>query len=655
MPTTPTDELIEYILSHPSMNRIVAENELNKNRDAGTFRQLDNALLEEFMMGRETQPQAPPPSMADFKRLNDNFPQAERFETLPETTAPFAEDISPATQDVVGAIINQGQPEQAPLPQQAQPEPTQQQRPQAEQPLPEASALPTDMGQSIIPIPQLEKPTVPEKESTVEEISREVKAAAQGKPSSQALVSSNRLETNVPIQINKSNKPPNPIEMEYLNNIGYAKMLYESAPKDASGDAQRATAEKIAATVRQLAEASGIDISRFGALTANAEDVYKSIYAQRGYDLMNAFQGEYHKSANEVYEDAYQAHLLSGRSSATAHRFAQQQAREYQAKRVAYLDSLYNAYGKDNIYGRNDIGRSILRMMAQENPSYADFLARDDPNADKTYREMDKDARTQANQMTALTYGLDADLAKILTSGNIQDILNQNSTLREMNRDQFKSNLEVKEYAAKIVEDMKLEQVKASVLQKINAKPNEKSAVEQYFNEAAMIGAMSGLNEDEIQKFATEETLRWYANGGLNRGGSTGNKTTAQPKLSATQEALDNKLQNLWETAFHSNNQQDIEAFERAILDGTELDGSQSEGALSLPPERYKTYKDALYALKGFQRKMLNDDDGATAFWSQVESPYVLDQLYPNYNFDWYYERRGLTPPSKQKKEEPKK
>lgn len=102
-------------------------------------------------------------------------------------------------------------------------------------------------------------------------------------------------------------------------------------------------------------------------------------------------------------------------------------AREYQAQRVAYLDGLYNSYGRDGLV-TNPLGNETILQLAGENPTAANFYAQIYPNAKQTYERQNKladDIITHSNQLDTLfkTFGLNSEFAKL--QGNIS---RQNAT-----------------------------------------------------------------------------------------------------------------------------------------------------------------------------------------------------------------------------------
>lgn len=51
-----------------------------------------------------------------------------------------------------------------------------------------------------------------------------------------------------------------------------------------------------------------------------------------------------------------------------------------------------------------------------------------------------------------------------------------------------------------------------------------------------------------------------------------------------------------------------------------------------------------LLALKGFQFKLRGDDNNAAALWRQVSDVNILEEMYPEENWDEYWKLKGGKP-----------
>lgn len=354
------------------------------------------------------------------------------------------------------------------------------------------------------PPQQLETPTPiqpkydqePDAKTTIDK--ETLNAARNGNPPTAQILNNNALPTNNPLQIDKSGAPPNPVYNELVNTLAYAKLLYETAQQGEKGDAQREIATRTAQMVRQQAEALGIDISQFGADNANAADMYNNAYTQRLQDIANLYKGgKFHETADEFYRRKYLSHMgnksddvkdiissiFGVGSSDTAKMLAQEEAKQYQANRVAYLDGMLNAYGLDGNKGLNRFGHEIAGMLMKEDPDLVNMYLQRYPNADtrdmvledkaieaqgkreekyinQAYKLQEMQIRN-AFEMAQLQYGGNIDLIKSFVAHQFnlsqtqvnalyQDWLNAKQNARSMARDKEQSYLRSEEDIAKI-------------------------------------------------------------------------------------------------------------------------------------------------------------------------------------------------------------
>lgn len=354
------------------------------------------------------------------------------------------------------------------------------------------------------PPQQLETPTPiqtkyeqePDAKTTIDK--ETLNAARNGNPPTAQILNNNALPTNNQLQIDKSGNPPNPVYNELVNTLAYAKLLYENAPQGEQGDAQREIATRTAQMARQQAEALGIDISRFGADNANAADMYNNAYTQRLQDVANIMKGgKFHETADEFYRRKYLSHMgnksddikdiISGifgiGSSDTAKMLAQEEAKQYQANRVAYLDGMLNAYGLDGNKGLNRFGHEIAGMLLKEDPDLVNMYLQRYSNADarnmlledKAIESRNKREEKYINQayklqemqirnafeMAQLQYGGNIDLIKSFVAHQFnlsqtqvnalyQDWINAKQNARSMARDKEQSYLRSEEDIARI-------------------------------------------------------------------------------------------------------------------------------------------------------------------------------------------------------------
>lgn len=228
------------------------------------------------------------------------------------------------------------------------------------------------------------------------------------------------IEQSIPRQA------PNPYQIGNLRNILEAKTAWQDADALAQNPSAYAkangltddTVQALAAVQKQNAQsaadqsryklnAAGLGTNGYSANDDTLEDVQRNLASREAQDLTEAMQGAYSMNSDQYYEKKYEEAIMRGLSHRRAKRLAGSQAREYQANRVAYLDGLYNSYGRE---GRvtNDIGNQILGMVAMENPMLANFYSAVYPNQ--------RDAYTRDNQIED----------KLLDKTNALDLINAN-------------------------------------------------------------------------------------------------------------------------------------------------------------------------------------------------------------------------------------
>ena len=220
-----------------------------------------------------------------------------------------------------------------------------------------------------------------------------------------------------------SDSTPNYLTNQALGEILRLKALNELAPAGEAGDAERKRTNDQANYLRDTYAAAGMNLDQFGADNATSRDTAQYMYAQRLKDLYNAIMpdGKYYRSADDYYNDKYEALVMGGYSPGQARRAARSMARDYQAERVGYLDAVYNNYGRDG-YVNNEFAAQILPKIAQENPMLANFYGNFYPGAKDEYNQQNKltekilDNRNQTGQ---LNFGLLTDIIKMAYGGDV--------------------------------------------------------------------------------------------------------------------------------------------------------------------------------------------------------------------------------------------
>ncbi len=158
-----------------------------------------------------------------------------------------------------------------------------------------------------------------------------------------------------------------------------AQNIYEN-PQSTDQDRTKASAvmnfqTSLADTLRNKAQAAGLDTTAYGAGVSLA-DVQNHLASQQAQDIAEAFNGgAYSMTTDQYYDREFSKAIMSGLSPNRARDLASANARKYQANRVAYLDGLYNSWGRNEAGVTNPIGMQVLGMIAQDNPMLANLYA----------------------------------------------------------------------------------------------------------------------------------------------------------------------------------------------------------------------------------------------------------------------------------------
>lgn len=369
------------------------------------------------------------------------------------------------------------------------------------------SPPPSPIDTSKVQLPQMPDTTVPQqpaptpfdaklaedREPTTEKISRlTMEGALRGGNQPYQLQQGDTTAPPNALQIDKAGTPPNTLYQEIVRNLAQSRLLAETAPQGEKGDAQRAQAARMEQEIRDYADAIGIDISRFGAENTSAGDIYRNIAAQRGYDLNEAFNGRYSQRPDDFYQERYRWNSLGASPTEKAYGIiskffgfdepdaiamqTQDETRQYQAKRAAFLDGLMNAYGLDGTAGMNHVGHQLAALME---PQQANLYLNRFQNADTRYRENeDKDrlftekfinkavgqtydlqklSAQQLNSIALLLLGGQIDEAKLLLQSGLNEhyagythalerINSDYEHVRLMERELFKNDLEMSKF-----------------------------------------------------------------------------------------------------------------------------------------------------------------------------------------------------------------
>jgi len=224
-------------------------------------------------------------------------------------------------------------------------------------------------------------------------------AQTQEQPSGTDMIN-RTMERAIPQLQQQSPRPvPNPLEVDMQRSIVGAKGNYAAADTDA----KRMAAQQQAQLLRDIANSVGMDMSGYGA-DDTLQDATKRLASREAQDIIEGLQGRYAKTTDQYYQDTYMEGIMRGYSPRQARRLAGTRAQQYQANRVAYLDGLFNSYGRD---GRvvTAVGNQILGAMAQENPLLAGFYLQIYPNQQDAYKrdnQLEDFALTQNNALARM-------------------------------------------------------------------------------------------------------------------------------------------------------------------------------------------------------------------------------------------------------------
>ena len=405
---------------------------------------------------------------------------------------------------------------------------------------------------------------------------------------------------------------PNPLEIASQNNVIAQKQAYA----DAKDDAGRQMAASMADALRNTATAAGIDMSGYGS-DVSLQDAQRNLASRQAQDIMEALQGQYAQSSDRYFEKEYTRALAKGYSDEDAKDIAGQKARRYQADRVAYLRGAYNSYGHD---GRvtNNYGNMFLEMMASENPTLANFYAQVYPNQRDAYSQENQIARDmlQNNNLLERLEKLQGYEEKNMgLRFNYNEKSADNASERRKNEKFFDANVDFQDAKAR-----------AEFARKF--KEQDPSKIAEWYKEGKEFAAIQGLSGEDLENSARQYVfLHVMKDTYTGKASGNGNKSQ-DPKLTAEQQAQYNTLENLARRAHETHSDADIAAFEDA------LNGEDGKG-LTLAPAMYDRFQDMLLAMKGYQHKLKNDDNGAHEYWKRIKDYDVPERMY-NENFDAY-------------------
>ena len=401
--------------------------------------------------------------------------------------------------------------------------------------------------------------------------------------------------------------------------------------------------------IRELAKAIGLDLT--GYENVGYEDAAKTLQDRKAKEIAELMgnTGKYSVTTDQFFNDNYLALIGEGKSAREAKRIAGRRAQEYQADRVTYLRNAFNVHGLDGNYV-NGTGVDILNEMATEMPTVANVYA-------QAY-QLPTQLQDRFNTLQDKEIAQANSLAQIAATGNVNMNLQKNQNEYDASRldKQFQQTLQrlgiehdYEQSNIRLQRDLDLRNERDRIrltAQYVKEKPDETKKV---FNSLYSAARMYGLSEGKSIAFAREGVMRhaisqYY---GVGKSDSSGGKKSDNPKYTEGQQTFLNNVDNLSKRAHdHPDEWEPIEQLE-ALITGNP-DDPKSIKSMDFPPAQHQYALDTLNALKGMYYKHKADDNTATMYFSKVvDVDGVLEKMYPQYNWDWYRERRGLKPKQK--------
>lgn len=270
-------------------------------------------------------------------------------------------------------------------------------------------------------------------------------APAQQAPARQEMPDAKTQIDNTVLQASRGRllpPAPNMVQNDYRNRLIDAKRAYAEA--ELEYNAAQTPEDKQAALVkmqvlneganelRGIANEAGVDLTGYGE-GVTLRDATRNLQSQAAKDFMHMYTGRYSMSSDQFYESEFERQMMNGTSAETAHRRAARAAREYKAKRVAYLNGLYNNYGLTNGQVTNQLGMQILSELAGEDPNRT--------NAYGTAYALPKDEYQNANKLAQLAIANDASTKRLILSSLLQDANAANADTRKRANFSFERDL----------------------------------------------------------------------------------------------------------------------------------------------------------------------------------------------------------------------
>ena len=161
-----------------------------------------------------------------------------------------------------------------------------------------------------------------------------------------------------------------------------AKYMYAMADDPAYQKASGMTADQIreaasnaANRSRAIAQAAGYNLDGGYGSDVSLDSAIDNLASNEARARIDILQGKYSKTTDQFYEQRYSDLLSQGLRPSLARRLAGDDARNFQAEKVAYLSDMLEGYGLNGGY-LNELGTRIVGMMGNENSAMGEYYAK---------------------------------------------------------------------------------------------------------------------------------------------------------------------------------------------------------------------------------------------------------------------------------------
>ena len=161
-----------------------------------------------------------------------------------------------------------------------------------------------------------------------------------------------------------------------------AKYMYAMADDPAYQKASGMTADQIreaASTAanrsRAIAQAAGYNLDGGYGSDVSLDSAIDNLASNEARARIDILQGKYSKTTDQFYEQRYSDVLSQGLRPSLARRLAGDDARNFQAEKVAYLSDMLEGYGLNGGY-LNELGTRIVGMMGNTDSAMGEYYAK---------------------------------------------------------------------------------------------------------------------------------------------------------------------------------------------------------------------------------------------------------------------------------------